>query len=424
MIEHLPQELRDRFTEMREMDLSVQNNMDSLDKRARIMFAQCRRGEMGGNRADEEFESIRKDYYRVLEDSDEKVQLAGQMYDLVNKYLRRLDDELYKFKCELEVDCNGITEKLEKNFKEQDASSNNGVLSQKENRYFGSVSSITTTPTSRPESRYRPKPEKRRDSSTPISGAPLEKRQALSSSSISTTPVRSNTPNITHQVHSTSSAQAISAYNLQHIAAGNAIAAAASQAIAATQQMQQGRRTASLKASYEAIHGVTSSGSSQELLINRELAGATHNAIQAVERETSNFGHQRRHKKKLTSTGSNSSSVTVVPTLVSANSSSVSALLQSSTSSNLLQSQSSHLSNSLSSIDVLDQSSTSIGMTNGAVVNEQGMIVEQTPDGEWTYDPNEPRYCICNQVSYGDMVACDNEDVRLIFYWSIIMILF
>jgi len=25
-------------------------------------------------------------------------------------------------------------------------------------------------------------------------------------------------------------------------------------------------------------------------------------------------------------------------------------------------------------------------------------------------DPNEPRYCICNQVSYGDMVACDNKD--------------
>ncbi|GIY27285.1 hypothetical protein CEXT_698851 [Caerostris extrusa] len=26
------------------------------------------------------------------------------------------------------------------------------------------------------------------------------------------------------------------------------------------------------------------------------------------------------------------------------------------------------------------------------------------------YDPNEPRYCICNQVSYGDMVACDHKD--------------
>jgi hypothetical protein len=31
--------------------------------------------------------------------------------------------------------------------------------------------------------------------------------------------------------------------------------------------------------------------------------------------------------------------------------------------------------------------------------------------GEWNCDPNEPRYCLCNQVSYGDMVACDNEEV-------------
>lgn len=38
----------------------------------------------------------------------------------------------------------------------------------------------------------------------------------------------------------------------------------------------------------------------------------------------------------------------------------------------------------------------------------------ETPD--WTFDPSEPRYCLCNQVSYGDMVACDNEDVSLFQY--------
>uniref|UniRef100_A0A2K6H0N5 Inhibitor of growth protein N-terminal histone-binding domain-containing protein n=1 Tax=Propithecus coquereli TaxID=379532 RepID=A0A2K6H0N5_PROCO len=46
MIEQLPMDLRDRFTEMREMDLQVQ------------------------------------DYYKALEDADEKVQLANQIYDL------------------------------------------------------------------------------------------------------------------------------------------------------------------------------------------------------------------------------------------------------------------------------------------------------------------------------------------------------
>lgn len=26
-------------------------------------------------------------------------------------------------------------------------------------------------------------------------------------------------------------------------------------------------------------------------------------------------------------------------------------------------------------------------------------------------DPNEPVYCYCRQVSFGEMVACDNDDV-------------
>jgi hypothetical protein len=27
-------------------------------------------------------------------------------------------------------------------------------------------------------------------------------------------------------------------------------------------------------------------------------------------------------------------------------------------------------------------------------------------------DPNEPTYCYCGQVSYGEMIACDNPEVR------------
>lgn len=30
-------------------------------------------------------------------------------------------------------------------------------------------------------------------------------------------------------------------------------------------------------------------------------------------------------------------------------------------------------------------------------------------------DPNEPLYCYCQQVSYGEMVACDNDDVSPCF---------
>lgn len=40
------------------------------------------------------------------------------------------------------------------------------------------------------------------------------------------------------------------------------------------------------------------------------------------------------------------------------------------------------------------------------------------------YDPNEPRYCVCNEVAFGDMVACDNKtvsfDVILFLYFLVL----
>lgn len=236
------------------------------------------------------------EYYKILEDADEKVQLANQMYDLVDRYLRRLDSELFKFKCELEADHNGITEILEKRSLELEgltSSSTPSLLSgtpttgnQKENRYFGS---ITNASLSLNKDRYRSKPEKRRNSNTSI--GPPEKRPSTSTSSVSS----SSSMGTIGLSSASTSLQTSVPYNFQHLAAGNAIAAAASQAIVATQQMQQGRRTASLKASYEAIHGGSVNGA-HELLIGRELTGAAHSAMQAIEREGNNF-NPKRHKK-------------------------------------------------------------------------------------------------------------------------------
>ncbi|QHO53345.1 PHD finger protein [Arachis hypogaea] len=44
-----------------------------------------------------------------------------------------------------------------------------------------------------------------------------------------------------------------------------------------------------------------------------------------------------------------------------------------------------------------------------APVNPTGMELDLP------VDPNEPTYCFCNQVSYGEMVACDNPDVSIYF---------
>ena len=35
-------------------------------------------------------------------------------------------------------------------------------------------------------------------------------------------------------------------------------------------------------------------------------------------------------------------------------------------------------------------------------------------EGGAPVDPNEPKYCICNRVSFGEMIACENEGAR----WS------
>ena len=105
--------------------------MDSIEKKVKIFFTNAKKMKPGEK--DTEYEAIRKEYYKALEDADEKVHLANQMYDLVDRYLRRLDQELYKFKVELEADNKGITEILEKRSLELDQPSTNS--SQKENRY-------------------------------------------------------------------------------------------------------------------------------------------------------------------------------------------------------------------------------------------------------------------------------------------------
>lgn len=344
MIEHLPQELRDRFTEMREMDLQVQNSMDSLEKRVKVFFSNAKK--MKPEEKEAEYEAIRKDYYKTLEDADEKVQLANHMHDLVSRYLRRLDQETHKFKMELEADHPGITEILEKRSQELDHPPSN--ISQKENRF-----SFTATRAPHTERRS----EMSADHKRIMNVEKLLPELRLAAAVPQPVPPIVNVP---------SAAPAPVSYSLGHMGAGGtAIAAAASQAIAATQQMQQGRRTASLKASYEAIHsaagGATGVGSgsagthAHELSISKELAGAAQTAIAAIQ-------DTNKKQKKKTNIGASNTSMAMpaVPLPVPA----------------------------------------PLPSPNEPSTSERS---------DSSYDPNEPRYCICNEVAFGDMVACDSK---------------
>ncbi len=159
-------------------------------------------------------------------------------------------------------------------------------------------------------------------------------------------------------------------FPLQHMGpGGNAIAIAASQAIAATTQLT-GRRTSSLKASLEAISdGVHA----HEFSIGLELAGAAQAAIASTSfgpSSSSAFSMlddgQPQAKKKKKSAKANE--------------------------------------------QVLDVVNAGASSLLGDAGPTDDLMIEGI-EPEWNMDPNEPRYCICNNVSYGDMVACDNEDV-------------
>lgn len=274
------------------------------------MFSQCSRGELQGNLADNEFADVRKEYYKILEDADEKVQLANLMYDLVDRYLRRLDSELFKFKCELEADHNGITEILEKRSLELDGGTTTPMLnattsagpgngSQKENRFFGAVT--TNNNHSQSRDRYqRSRPEKRRNSSSG-SNAPPEKRLAITNNVPVPTPPLSVLPPSPAVVlpPNVPTLQSSIGYTIPHLNNSNSVPSPSTPTMATTKHVHPGRRTAAtLNSSFDSVHS-SAGGAPHDLLIGRELGGPSLPGpiTPGVERDANIFNSQRRHKK-------------------------------------------------------------------------------------------------------------------------------
>nr|XP_061809420.1 inhibitor of growth protein 3-like isoform X1 [Nerophis lumbriciformis] len=377
MIEQLPMDLRDRFTEMREMDLQVQNATDQLEQKVTDFFVNAKKNKPEWR--EEQMEVIKKDYYKALEDADEKVQLANQIYDLVDRHLRKLDQELAKFKMELEADNAGITEILERRSLEMDGPSqpvnNHHVHSHAAEKRKYSASAHHTT---------EHVPEKKFKSeallSTLTSDACKENAQG--------TPCRTNSNALSsaNNAYAVHSSQALTSYGLSPLPAGpaagaGAISMAAAQAVQATAQMKEGRRTSSLKASYEAIKN-------NDFPLSRDFA---------LSREASPYPSSAL-----------ASTLTQTPAPAAANS--VNSDSRGRKSKSGVKS-SNHQSSSSSSSSSLSSCSSSSALAQE--LSQQASALPEAEAGgqvDWTYDPNEPRYCICNQVSYGEMVGCDNTD--------------
>lgn len=99
-----------------------------------------------------DYESILKEYERVIQYAEGKIEIANEMQDIIRKLAQRLDTELEKFKLELEADHAGITEELEKRSLELDVESR--LDDSKLDGVF-SASSKPSTVTDRRRSEYR-----------------------------------------------------------------------------------------------------------------------------------------------------------------------------------------------------------------------------------------------------------------------------
>lgn len=103
-LDHLPTELQRNFKLMRDLDSRAQTLMQTIDERASDF--------MGTLMTDRESvtEEVRKEKLKAIQDSfnlakeygDDKVQLAIQTYELVDKHIRRLDSDLARFEGEIQ----------------------------------------------------------------------------------------------------------------------------------------------------------------------------------------------------------------------------------------------------------------------------------------------------------------------------------
>ncbi|XP_077328175.1 inhibitor of growth protein 3 isoform X2 [Lithobates pipiens] len=352
----------------------LENAMDQLEQRVGEFFANAKKNKPEWR--DEQMTAIKKDYFKALEDADEKVQLANQIYDLVDRHLRKLDQELAKFKMELEADNAGITEILERRSLELD------TPSQPVNNHHAHSHSSGEKRKHNPSSHHSTTdhvPEKKFKSEALLS-------TLTSDASKENTPGCRNTlSSTTTNVYNVNSSQPLASYNLSSLSSGaaagagaGAITMAAAQAVQATAQMKEGRRTSSMKASYEAFKN-------NDFQLGREF----------LSRDSTSY-----------------SSSALASTLTQTLTSSATTDSRSGRKNKSNNKSSSQQSSSSSSSSSLSSCSSSSALAHELSHQQTAAIPESDSNNQvdWTYDPNEPRYCICNQVSYGEMVGCDNQD--------------
>ncbi|RXG69040.1 Inhibitor of growth protein 4 [Armadillidium vulgare] len=98
-LENLPNELQRNFSHMRDLDQKTQNVMNTIDEISDDYLKTIK--DLTPEKRSEKTGNIHKMFNRAKEYSDDKVHLAIQTYELVDKHIRRLDSDLAKFEAEI-----------------------------------------------------------------------------------------------------------------------------------------------------------------------------------------------------------------------------------------------------------------------------------------------------------------------------------
>ncbi|XP_062522199.1 inhibitor of growth protein 3-like isoform X2 [Corticium candelabrum] len=400
MIEQLPQDLRDRFTEIRELDLKVQNASDTMDGHFRSFFALAKKNKPEWR--EEQFKHIKEDYKKILDEAEEKVVLANQMHDLVERYLKKLDIELSKFKLELEADSAGITEMLEQRSLQLDQTPVPSPVSQPSHSHYHHHHSHKRKASSLGDNHYTRGYGSNYHSSPPSpNGGSSSYYNGVGYSGTAPAQNQYSQHYPSKMARTSSYVVSIPQDESSPVTPGSQHAMQRQVSSSAGIQDSHGRRgSGTLKLAYTTVsqaepvrsHSVVGTIGSISSVGGGGASTVTASGILA----TVPIGttEMKPHRKK-------SHSRTVSSTADFAITGSAPATPSAQYGAPDIP------ANDGATTTVLPMS-TGRGDLSSRVV--EGSAPVQEIAAAWTeeIDPNEPRYCLCNQYSYGEMVACDN----------------
>jgi Inhibitor of growth proteins N-terminal histone-binding len=103
-LESLPNELKRNFTLMRDLDARAQTLMQQIDDKASDLMKNTIsvKDSIPEDEKKLRMKQIQELFTKAKEYGDDKVQLAIQTYEMVDKHIRRLDSDLARFEGEIQ----------------------------------------------------------------------------------------------------------------------------------------------------------------------------------------------------------------------------------------------------------------------------------------------------------------------------------